>query len=90
VRQARERQESRLGPGRCNGATEGPELRRTGCFDEGARAAMELGHAQLGLSGRGWDRVLGVARTIADLGGEAHVAELHVSEALNLRRRGGP
>lgn len=37
------------------------------------------------LSGRGWDRVRRVARTIADLGGSEAVAGDHVAEALALR-----
>ncbi|MDQ3217988.1 MAG: hypothetical protein M3Q18_09115, partial [Actinomycetota bacterium] len=39
-----------------------------------------------GLSGRGLDRVLRVARTIADLALEEEVSSEHVSEALSYRR----
>ena len=45
------------------------------------RRALDAGR----LSGRGFDRVRRVARTIADLGGEATVAERHVAEALAFR-----
>lgn len=38
-----------------------------------------------GLSGRGWDRVRRVARTVADLAGCSAVGEDHVAEALSLR-----
>jgi magnesium chelatase family protein len=38
------------------------------------------------LSGRGHDRVLRVARTVADLDGEAEISAEHVAEALNYRR----
>jgi len=38
-----------------------------------------------GLTGRGWDRVRRVARTIADLGGSDRVTGDHVAEALSLR-----
>jgi magnesium chelatase family protein len=41
---------------------------------------------RMGLSGRGHDRVLRVARTVADLSGEEEIAAEHVAEALNYRR----
>ncbi len=40
----------------------------------------------MGLSGRGHDRVLRVARTVADLCGEKEIAVEHLAEALNYRR----
>lgn len=66
----------------------GPELVRRHCsLGPEAGAALRRGYRLLGLSGRGWDRVLRVARTIADLDGRAGVSEDDVGEALNLRRR---
>ncbi len=38
------------------------------------------------LTGRGHDRVLRVARTVADLSGENEIAVEHLAEALNYRR----
>ena len=52
-------------------------------------AALELlGRAmrQIGLSARGYHRVLRVARTIADLAGVERVAPRHVAEAITLRQ----
>jgi Predicted ATPase with chaperone activity len=40
---------------------------------------------RLGFTARAYHRVLKVARTIADLDGEAVVAERHVAEALRYR-----
>ena len=39
------------------------------------------------MSGRGYDRALRLARTVADLAGSGEVTTDHVSEALMLRRR---
>ncbi len=39
------------------------------------------------LSARGFHRVLRVARTLADLDGEARVRRLHLAEALSYRSR---
>jgi magnesium chelatase family protein len=44
---------------------------------------------RLGLTGRGHDRVLRVARTLADLEGSPLLAGRHVAEALQFRRCGG-
>jgi magnesium chelatase family protein len=41
---------------------------------------------RMALSGRGHDRVLRVARTVADLSGEDQITAEHVAEALNYRR----
>ena len=41
--------------------------------------------AALGLSARGYHRTLRVARTLADLDGEACVARIHIAEALSYR-----
>jgi magnesium chelatase family protein len=89
VAAARLRQEERLGQGRCNASMSEEELSKRVEMTDAAATAIADGHASLGLSGRGWTRVLKVARTIADLAGSEKVDEPHISEALALRRREG-
>ncbi|MEO8092489.1 MAG: YifB family Mg chelatase-like AAA ATPase [bacterium] len=88
VTAARGRQEARLGPGRCNAELTSAELTRHAPLDAGARLALDAGHRRLGLTGRGHDRVVRVARTLADLDGLRAIGARHVIEALTLRRRG--
>ena len=85
---ARERQEHRLGAGRCNAEMSLAELRSSCEMDDQAAAMLADGHARLRLSGRGHDRVLRLSRTIADLDGCERVSGDHVARALTLRRRG--
>jgi magnesium chelatase family protein len=84
---ARKRQERRLGCGRCNAEMSLAELRGSAAMTPEATATLATGHAQLGLSGRGHDRVLRLSRTIADLEGCGEVSGDHVARALTLRRR---
>jgi len=87
VTRARRIQEGRLGSGRANGEMTPSEVREHCELDLESRGLLEQAHRQLGLSARGWDRCLRLARTIADLGGEARVSPEHVTEAVARRRR---
>jgi magnesium chelatase family protein len=53
--------------------------------DRAGRDLLRRAVEQLGLSARGYDRVLKVARTVADLGGAPLVEADHVAEALQYR-----
>ncbi|MBI4643771.1 MAG: YifB family Mg chelatase-like AAA ATPase [Deltaproteobacteria bacterium] len=50
-----------------------------------AQKLLEAAMERLGLSARAYHRVLKIARTIADLEGEANVAPVHVAEAIQYR-----
>lgn len=54
--------------------------------DESGRALLDEAMRRLGLSARGYHRVLKVARTIADLAGVEHIGAAHVAEAVQYRR----
>ena len=84
VARARARQGERQG---CTNA----ELSASGIDEhcrpaEDARALLVKAAETLGLSARGYHRVLKLARTLADLSGADGVERLHVAEALSHRR----
>jgi len=83
---ARERQESRLGPGRSN-AEMGPREVRECALDEPAAALLADAYSRRRLSGRAHDRVLRLARTVADLAGAETIGREQMAQALQLRRR---
>jgi magnesium chelatase family protein len=89
VARAREFQQDRLGAGRTNAEMTPAELRRHCELGAESRLTLEQAHRQLGLSARGWDRCLRLARTIADLAGERKISADHVTEAIARRRRPG-
>jgi magnesium chelatase family protein len=83
---ARERQERRLGEGRCNAEMTPAEAR--GCaLDDAAAALLAESYSRRRLSGRAHDRVLRLARTIADLASVEAVERDQMAQALQLRRR---
>jgi magnesium chelatase family protein len=86
VIEARERQERRLGPGRCN-AEMTPSEARECVLDPAAGALLADLYARQRLSGRAHDRALRLAQTIADLAGHERVGEDEMAQALALRRR---
>ncbi len=86
VSAARERQENRLGPGRCN-AEMTPGEARDCVLTEDATVLLAESYSRRRLSGRAHDRVLRLAQTIADLAGTAAIERDQMAQALQLRRR---
>lgn len=90
VARARWVQVRRLAPhGVSANAEMGPGLVRRFCpMPAGAEPLMRQAIEQFGLSLRGHDRILKVARTIADLAGAEEIALPHLAEALQYRGLG--
>jgi magnesium chelatase family protein len=87
VEVARERQRRRLGSSRlrCNAEMPGAAARQAARLTDRAEGILARAVERYALSGRAFDRVLKVARTVADLEGVERVAEEHVLEALRFR-----
>jgi magnesium chelatase family protein len=87
VNGARERQAARLGDGRTNAEMTPSETRAHARLEPEAEAALAEHRATARLSGRGHERVLRLARTIADLDGREQISSDDVAEACTHRQR---
>lgn len=87
VVEARERQRHRYrGLGiACNADLPGPPARRSALLTSDAEGLLARAVEQMALTGRGFDRIVKVARTVADLEGAERVEGEHVAEALSYR-----
>ena len=87
VVEARARQAARFEdtPVRVNAALHGRALRRHCALDAKGSRLLETAIRRLALSARGYDRVLKVARTIADLADADQIDATHLAEALQYR-----
>jgi len=84
--QERQRHRFRRMPGiRFNSQLSGTALRQFCLLDKEAAAMLRLSFDALGLSARAYERILKVARTIADLEGSEDIHAHHVAEAVQYR-----
>ena len=84
---ARERQHERFGDrgSMCN-ARMGPDEMRKFCeLDEACAELMKQAFEAMGLTARSYDRILKVARTVADLDGCENIEPQHIAEAIQYR-----
>jgi len=87
VLMAREIQKQRFDgkDGMLNGRMDGKLLRKHAALDADGTAMLKSAMEDLGLSARAHDRVLRVARTIADLEASERVLDDHLAEAIGYR-----
>ncbi len=72
----------------CNAQMGSRELDEYCRLDTASMALLEKSVAKLGLSARGYHRILKIARTIADMDGSSDLQLSHVAEAVQYRRNG--
>ena len=69
----------------CNSRMGPEEMRKYCLLDETCSALMKQAFEAMGLTARSYDRILKVARTIADLDGSEMIDLPHISEAIQYR-----
>jgi len=87
VNRARQGQRDRFGSQshRLNSRMTSRQLRKFCPLDDEGRNLLKTAMEELGLSARAHDRILRVARTIADLEGTPDILPSHLSEAISYR-----
>jgi magnesium chelatase family protein len=82
---AQERMKDSSYPIYCNAQLDAAGIRKYCVMDNDAEEFLREAYVTLGLSARGYDRILRVARTIADLEASELILTHHIAEAIRLR-----
>ncbi len=69
----------------CNARMQPKHIRKYCIFDDGGRKVLQMAYEKLGLSARGYDRILKVARTVADFDESELIKKDHIALAVQLR-----
>ena len=69
----------------CNARMGSKELKAFCALDDATKELLKMAMAELNFSARAYDRILKVARTIADLAGSENIMSEHISEAIQYR-----
>ena len=69
----------------CNAQLGAAEIRKYCVTDAAASALIKSAYERLGMSARGYDRIMRVARTIADIDGKEVIGATHIAEAIQYR-----
>lgn len=83
---ARERQHQRNGAGKPNSELSASEIHTMCRIDSGMKQFLGEAVDRGFLTGRSYDSILKLARTIADLEGQSAITQQHISEAIQYRR----
>ena len=85
---ARQRQQKRFAHKpkiTCNARIGPKELKEFCALDDATKELLKMAMSELNFSARAYDRILKVARTIADLAGAGNILSEHISEAIQYR-----
>ncbi|MBQ8310976.1 MAG: YifB family Mg chelatase-like AAA ATPase [Clostridia bacterium] len=88
VTAAREFARNRMSDGNkifCNAQLDAAGIHKYCALDASASVLLKAAYDRMGLSARGYDRILRVARTIADLDASELIRSQHIAEAIQLR-----
>jgi len=69
----------------CNAHMQSRSIRRYCRIDQAGKGLLKEAITKLGLSARAYDRILKVARTVADLSSEPDILSEHIAEAIQYR-----
>ncbi|RUA05820.1 MAG: magnesium chelatase, partial [Fusobacteria bacterium] len=84
---AREKQRERYGSSKVNGNMTPKDIKKYCKLDDETKKVLIDSIDMFGLSGRSYDKVLKVARTIADIEGSTNIELPHIMEALSYRKK---
>ena len=69
----------------CNAQMTSADIRRYCPMDDAASALIRSAYERLGMSARGYDRMIRVARTVADIDAKEVIGASHIAEAIQYR-----